>query len=344
MARKNPALAPGGLGSRFLAAQLPPALAPGGIGARFQAAQQQPTSQPFTPYQAPPLPSGFYDPNLDAQLAAAQRGLGDTTQDYATQASRNQIDYGLQQDAINLNQSRGLADYQTNYDRGSQDLTTGYNRNSQDLTTNFNRGSQDLNTGYSRGTQDLNTGFSRGNEDLDRSVMLLQRSYSQLQNRQSQDAAAAGVSGGAALQAAAKRAANMAIDRQPLDTSRARLGQDYTTNTSRLGEDYRTNTSRLGEDYTTNSGRLGEDYSTNSSRLGQDFATGTGRLTQDTANQLGQLGIGYQRTTDDAATALARAQREAGQFGIDTEAQKAFQVAQSGYVPPPPPKKRAVLR
>jgi hypothetical protein len=228
-------------------------LPPNSFASRVAAAQR-PRFKPFKPYQAPPLPSGSYDPALDAQLGAANRGLGDTQADYATQAQRNQIDYGLQQDQINLGKTRGL--------------------------------------------QDLTTGFNRGNQDLDRSVMLLQRSYSQLQNRQAQDAAAAGVHGGAALQAAAKRAENMAIDRQPLDTQRARLGEDY--------------------------------------------ATGTSRLNEDTSSQLGQLGIGYQRSTDDASTALARAQREGGQFGIDTQAQKAFQAAQSGYEAPAGPKNEFV--
>jgi hypothetical protein len=65
-------------------------------------------------------------------------------------------------------------------------------------------------------------------------------------------------------------------------------------------------------------------------------------LNEDTSSQLGQLGIGYQRSTDDASTALARAQREGGQFGIDTQAQKAFQAAQSGYEAPAGPKNEFV--
>jgi hypothetical protein len=83
----------------------------------------------------------------------------------------------------------------------------------------------------------------------------------------------------------------------------------------------------------------------NTSRVGEDYVDEgrTGRLNEDTASsQLGQLGIGYQRSTDDASTALARTQREGGQFSIDTQAQKAFQAAQSGYEAPAGPKNEFV--
>jgi hypothetical protein len=69
----------------------------------------------------------------------------------------------------------------------------------------------------------------------------------------------------------------------------------------------------------------------------QDYATQTGRVGQDANTQLGQLALAYQRGDTDAGTALLRAQREASQFGVDTQSQKLFQASQAGYVAPPRP-------
>jgi hypothetical protein len=95
-------------------------LPPNSFASRVAAAQR-PRFKPFKPYQAPPLPSGSYDPALDAQLGAANRGLGDTQADYATQAQRAQIDYGLQQDQINAPRQTQTAARRTCYTRGTQD-------------------------------------------------------------------------------------------------------------------------------------------------------------------------------------------------------------------------------
>lgn len=266
----------------------------------------------FTPYSPPPLPSGSYDPAIDAQLGAAQRGLGDLVGDYNVNQSRAGVDYGLQQSQ--LVQQR---------DRGYQDIASSYNRGLQDYRTSLSRGNEDNQRTYDYGTADYNTQLSRGGEDYNRSVGLLQRSYQQLQNRQAQSISAAGLRGGASLQAAAKRAANEAIDRQPLDTGWQRQQQDIGTGKSRLLDAYNTNWSRMQQDYSTGTGRLGEDFNTNNLRL-----------SQDSDYQIGSLGLQYQRSTDDAATQLLRAQREAGQFGVDTEAEKAFAAGLSGYVAP----------
>lgn len=218
--------------------------------------RQQFPFQPFKPYQPPPLPSGSYDPALDAQVGAAGRGIGDLERDTARDDLRDRVDYGEGRDQINQGRDRGLAD--------------------------------------------LDRQFGRGTEDLDWQSSMLQRSYSQLANRQSQQINAAGLSGGAALQAAAKRAANMAVDQRPIDTARQRLT---------------------------------EDTSLSRSRLEQDTAWQLGQLAKDFAppGEGGPLGG---RRFQDRADALARAQRENVQFGIDVEALKAFQAGQSGYEAP----------
>lgn len=58
-------------------------------------------------------------------------------------------------------------------------------------------------------------------------------------------------------------------------------------------------------------------------RMGEDFGT-----------QQGQVGLGYQRAVTDAQTALERAGRETGQFGVDTAASRLHQATQTGWRPP----------
>jgi hypothetical protein len=145
--------------------------------------------KPWKPYVPPKPPAGSYDPALDAQRAAAQRGLGDLTQDVETAGTRANVDYG-------------------------------------------------------------------------RSTELLKQAYGRLGVRQEEQAATSGViDGGALLQAAAKRAANESTEQTGLD-------------------------------------------------------------------------LGYQRGGIDRTTQLTRARRENTAFGLDTDAQIAFQASQAGYVPP----------
>jgi hypothetical protein len=133
---------------------------------------------PFTPYGTPP--TGSYDPALDAQLGAANRGLFDQGQDTQTQRERLGTDYNLQ--------------------RG-----------------------------------DLITAEDRATQDHQRALDMLTRNYSQLANRQAQGQARAGVmGGGAVLQAAAKRAANRALEQAPIDTAYSRFTADNQSAQGRL--------------------------------------------------------------------------------------------------------------
>jgi hypothetical protein len=146
---------------------------------------------------APKPPTGSYDPALDAQLRASERGLGDVRMDTATANTR----------ALN---------------------------------------------DWTSAKQGLDQDLHRGRQDLDWQVKLLDRSYQQLARRQGEGARAAGVlSGGIALQAAAKRAENLAIDRAPIEVNRSRLKEDWGTATSQLKTDY----DRGVEDRTTGLGR-----------------------------------------------------------------------------------------
>lgn len=224
---------------------------------------------PFAPNLAPP--SGYYDPALDAQLAATKRGLADTQSDYDTGISRLGSDYALGQQGVNQGADRNLADLTRTRDRSLSDY-------------------------------DVQRGQTT--QDRDTAVASLQRAYARTANAQRQRMNASGVlSGGARLQAAAKRTANEALDRAPIDTGYARAIQGIDTGVSRLGE---------------------------------NFATQSGRIGEDRQSQLAQLALqsGPQgRSAQDLLTGLTRAQRETAQFGLDTTTAAAQQAAQAGWNP-----------
>jgi hypothetical protein len=205
------------------------------------------------PYVPPLPPAGSYDPALDAQRSAANRGILDTRQDTELGLGRAGQDYGL--------------------------------------------GVEDLQRGQTRGTEDLDRTQQRGDEDYGRNTQLLQRSFNILAGQQAQAQRQMGVStGGAVLQAAAKRQANQGIQQQGLDLAHTRLGEDVARGRTRLGED-----------------------------------TGEG---------IGRLGLGYNRQVTDFTTGLSRANRENTAFGLDVNAQRYFQAAQSGWQPPRRPRAR----
>jgi hypothetical protein len=178
-------------------------------------------------------------------------------------------------------------------------------------TVDYGLNRDDILRAQTRGLADLTTSRDRGYGDVDRQVSVLHRGFQTLAGQQRQQFQAHGLGyGGAALQAAAKRQANEAFDRQPLDVARR----------------------RIGEDFTRGSGRLNEDTGLQLGRLALDYAP------PDATNPLGG------RRFQDRATQLTRAQREDTAFGLDTGAEKIFQATQSGWVPPEPPKKPRGVR
>lgn len=132
---------------------------------------------------APKL-TGQYDPALDAQYRASQRGLAQKKEDTATAGSRGQED---------LMTTLSLA---------------GRNRD-------------------------------RANQDFDTQLQGLFRQFGVQGQQQGQAANAAGVLHGGTLSAAAKvRGSNLEVARQPIDTGRARTGEDYTTSVGQAQQSY----------------------------------------------------------------------------------------------------------
>jgi hypothetical protein len=87
----------------------------------------------FTPYKPPSPPSGSYDPALDSQQQAAQRGVLDLRQDLETQGTRALSDYGIGREQLGSSYQQGVQDLQTQQGRASDD----YRHNLQLLTRNY---------------------------------------------------------------------------------------------------------------------------------------------------------------------------------------------------------------
>jgi hypothetical protein len=164
-----------------------------------------PNPHAFTPYSPPPIPSGYYDPALDAQRDAASRGLLNTEQDIGLAGRRGAEDYGLD----------------------PNDPTYGYSA----VGT--------IERNYGRDTADLATARSNEGVDYGRNVEKLTRSYQQLGRQQGEQARKYGVtSGGIALLSAAKRAENQGLEQRDLDTAHQRNVTQFDTTGNRLGEDH----------------------------------------------------------------------------------------------------------
>lgn len=253
----------------------------------------------YTPFAAPSRPpAGTYDPALDAQERAAQRGYQDLLAD--------------------IERQRGY-DYTDTYDPtiGSiAELTRGRDDSLLNLNRGLERGVFDLTRSRDRGLQDIGTSRTRGEEDYGRSVEELQRNFRILGGQQTEAARAMGVQrGGALAQSARKRAENEAFERVPLDRGIARLRQDLTRDETRLGEDFTTQKGRIDQDYWTNILRLDRDYNVDVQRANTNYARG-------------EEGRGVQQS---------RAGRELGEYRLDTNQQRFFQATQSGYELPTRP-------
>jgi hypothetical protein len=233
-----------------------------------------------TPLRRPALaptspPPNYYDPAIDAQVRASGRGLGQL-----------------------------LADTSTARLRGANDYTTARG----DVFRQRDQGLSDLLTSYQRGQQDSQLGESRLRQDYGTQIQGLQRGYARLGGQQAQQAAGAGLgSAGVFAQAAAKRAANEAIDQAPVDTGFNRGLADMLSSRSRATQDYGTN---------------------------------VGRTTDAASRAAGQLSLGYGRQQHDQLTAERRATREDMFFGQDANQQRWFQAKQAGYVAPETPARR----
>lgn len=271
-------------------------------------------------------PPGTYDPQLDASLRASQRGLEDFLFDTRRAGQRSLADYRIGRQEAAIGRTRGRRDLSNAVADAAQDYRVG----KADIGSEYGRSLADLLLNRDRSLADIGQTRSRSQEDYGEAVAGLQRRYGILGSQQNQAARAAGLSASSyAAQAAAKRAANQAVERKPLDTSLARTLQDLDLSEGRLKEDVGTAQTRLGEN--RDRAMLGLD--TAAGRSGRDLAAQTRRLEQDYTRLLGSPGkpnegrlyTDYYRGVEDRAESERRARREASKFGQDIAGSQYYQ-------------------
>lgn len=206
----------------------------------------------FTPFVAPTRPPpGTYDPSIDAQVGAANRGYQDLSVDTGIQNTRAQDDFLL-----------GQGELQKQLDRTLGDATTARGQQHSDYLLAQQNAAQD----YGRQISDL------------------QRSYDARAQAQTAGATAAGVQAGGALQQALNaRMANQAHDRAPIDTNFQRFNQAADTGEQRQQSAFDLSTGRAKEDFASQLGQLGLGLS----RGNEDRANTLARAGRET----GQLGL-----------------------------------------------------
>lgn len=177
------------------------------------------SGQVYTPVKSiNDLPAGSYDPNIDYQSGAANRGVGYAQQDYGT-------NYALPTGASLTDLLNGA---------------TPSDINAQDAAGNYV---------YGRGVRDFFQNRDRTNQDYNTQTAALGTQYQRLGQNQFQAINAGGDLGGGALaQSVQKRTANQAVDQSGIDTAHSRTLADLLTGVTRGATDAYTTLQRtVGE-------------------------------------------------------------------------------------------------
>jgi len=173
----------------------------------------------------PDPPVGTYDPAIDYNAGAANRGYSQTLNDAQTAYEQGQQDYGIGLGDLTRGRDRTLADLLTGRDWGLADNATGRDRLRQD---------------YGLATENLG------------------RQYGILGRQQAEGAAQRGITSAGLLGKSTQvRGANQARDQSSLNLSRDRGLADSQTQETRISRDYSRGEGRTNEDFTR--GKLGLD-------------------------------------------------------------------------------------
>jgi hypothetical protein len=195
------------------------------------------------------------DPSYRQEAEAAERGLDDLLFDLRRQSRQSR------------RERRGSA----------RDIRREGERAREDLRTTRQRALQDVR--YQR--QDVRQGAGRTIEDFNSQLTNMIRNFGILGNNQLQTAASQGVADRGTLAAGdAKRAENLAIARQPIDTGIARTQEDLATSLGRLS---------------TQAGEIRQDFRTGRQRVRQDVRHDIRLGKRDLHSLLRDVGIRRQR-------------------------------------------------
>lgn len=198
-----------GLGSQRRKATNPQPMAVGGVRPvrpRPHPGAPDPTG---TGLVAPPSMS--FDPALEAQRRAAQRGLEDTEADIKTKRHYADRDLGLALKGIRINTGRKRLDANTDYQRSTTKLAD------REAETRLDA--------------------ERQGQDFQTRLADIGRQFSELGTRQGEAANAAGVSdAGTAAASAAARSQNQMRAEAPIHVAQGRLQEDLMTALDRIAE------------------------------------------------------------------------------------------------------------
>lgn len=249
------------------------------------------------PLTGPPL--GSYDPALDYQLRASQRGLADLIETTHKEGMRSRFDYRTGRRIAARQQGRNVFDLRQQFGEGQQDI--GLERDA-------------LGTSFTRDLTDLAQARQRGEQDYDRTLANLQREYAAQAFQQGQNAVAQGVDRGGGVAASEQiRAANEEYDKTGIDTQHTRSLEDLAASEGRTREDFTTNSQAL-------------DLSL--SRLGEHFRTAMHRGKQDFGTERRLERRRFRRGLADSSEKLSRAKREQGLYEPSVIQQEYFQAHQ----------------
>jgi hypothetical protein len=214
-------------------------------GPRTGGTQYPPGYKPSVPsatsgLTAPPFLT--YDPAIEAQRRAAERGLEDTEAKLKTEGHFQHTD---------------LVTAMRNLKR-----TAHYKRT--DIGTTFNRGTQRL--GYQEA--DTKQQAQRTGEDFQTKLATIARQFGELGQRQGEAANAAGVNdAGTGAASAVVRGRNQGFAEAPIHTAQARLGEDLAQALGRIG----TARGQLSEDQSRSLGRLQQDVGFERGKAKREF-------------------------------------------------------------------------
>lgn len=253
-------------------------------------------------YRFPELvtpPAGTFDPGLEAQARASQRGLLDLIEQSHLEGHRQHVDVGQKRRELRRDLRYGREDI-------------GRNRSYAEADAGYQRGQ--LQTNFARDIEDLSIAKQRGEDAYQRTLVDLQHRYSLAAQNQQSAAIQSGTSeSGSATASDAVRAANQGHDT-------AEVNRQHTEGL----EDLARREGRLQQDYGTSMGRLGEGLS----RRLTDYGIQGQRLGQSTRTAAHALSLAAHRANVDRLTKLSHAKREQGIYQTDVTQQAYYQAHQ----------------
>lgn len=261
-------------------------------------------------------PPGTFDPGLEAQVRAAERGLIDLIEKTHREGRRESKDTREARMLLERKVRQGQADIARN--RGYALADAGNQRGQ-------------LQTSFARDLQDLAIAKQRGQENYEKTLTDMQHRYAQAAAEQSQAQVASGTDDtGTSRASAAVRGANQAYDKAGVDQVHQRAEEDIALQEQRDRENFATQSGLIDEGLQ----RDLTGYGLQSYRLGKEQQA-----------QRHKLALGVARAHIDRQTQLSHAKREYGIYASDVAQQAYYQAHQMNpHILFPTPSAAAHLR